>query len=82
MEPEKKSGVFGIILAVIILLGLVVYYLSNKKSMEEVPETTISQTDERQSIESNTLETDASLETEVENLDTNFDDMNSEDLDM
>ncbi len=87
MEQEKKGGKFGIVLVIIIILGIALYYFKNK---EEVPTNNTGQEasqtmEESQSMaqeENNSVESSTSLETEVENLDTNFEDMNSEDLDV
>lgn len=82
MESDKKGGsMFGTVLVMIILVGMVIYYLSNKN---QIPETTQentvenSQTMNEQPAEQ--TETGIDLETEINNLDTNFDDMNAEDL--
>lgn len=82
MESDKKGGsMFGTVLVMIILVGMVIYYLSNKnQTPETAPENTIenSQTINEQPAEQ--TETEIDLETEINNLDTNFDDMNAEDL--
>lgn len=87
MEQEKTSGLFGSILVVLILLGLVVYYLSNKNQMAQIPDgqsASETNTDLNQSQQTNMEEVSAEteLEAEIETLDTGFEDMNAEDLDM
>jgi len=85
MEQEKKGSIFGTVLVVLILLGLVVYYLVNKNKVNNTPETeNQSQVQNNRTSEdvTATIESETSLETEVENLDTEFSDMNTEDLDM
>ncbi len=85
MEQEKKGSIFGTVLVVLILIGLVVYYLVNKNKITNIPETqNESQIQNSQTNENitQTMSSEATLETEVENLDTEFSDMNSDDLDM
>lgn len=85
MEQEKKGSIFGTVLVVLILIGLVVYYLVNKNKMANIPETQNESQVQNGQTNENTTQTvsgEAMLETEVENLDTEFSDMNSEDLDM
>jgi hypothetical protein len=87
MEQEKTSGLFGSILVVLILLGLVVYYLSNKNQMAKIPDgqsTSETNTDlnENQQTSMEEVSAEAELEAEIEELDTGFEDMNAEDLDM
>lgn len=85
MESDKKGGsMFGTVLVMIILVGMVIYYLSNKNQIPQTtPENTVenSQTINEQSNQAmNQAEVEIDLETEINNLDTNFDDMNAEDL--
>lgn len=85
MEQEKKGSIFGTVLVVLVLIGLVVYYLVNKNKMANIPETQNESQVQSGQTNENTTQTvsgEATLETEVENLDTEFSDMNSEDLDM
>ncbi|MDQ5883498.1 MAG: hypothetical protein QG654_412 [Patescibacteria group bacterium] len=87
MEQEKKGSIFGSVIIVLILLGLVVYYLVNKNQMAKVPvsENTsgMQTTDTQQTIsDPQNTSADAELEAQIEGLDTSFEDMNVEDLDM
>ncbi|MEZ4103120.1 MAG: hypothetical protein R3B55_00935 [Candidatus Paceibacterota bacterium] len=87
MENDKKGSVFGSILVIVILVGLVVLYLSKKdRDVEQTNETSEMTTEESMQTESmnetSTQTTETEFEAEVESLDTEFSDMNSEDLDM
>lgn len=84
MEQEKKSSVFGPILLVLVLLGLVVYYLSNKNTPDEnmTEQETIQTENVEAGNELTQTNNEAELEVEVNELDTEFEDMNVEDLDM
>lgn len=88
METEKRSSVFGSILVIIVIVGLVIFYLASKRSVEE-PNIQQSQIPENNSEQMNQQEESRGMisgemefETEVETLDTEFEDMNAEDLDI
>lgn len=82
MEDNKNgSSMFGTILVMIILVGIVIYYLSNKNAQNEpAPENETSTSEVQMTQEQNTLEAGVDLESEINSLDTNFEDMNAEDL--
>ena len=86
MEQEKKGSIFGSVVIVLILLGLLIYYLSNKNNMSKTPVNEVQTQTITEQQDSNEVtpatSTDAELEAQVEGLDMNFDDMNAEDLDM
>lgn len=88
MEKEKSGSVFTSVLVVVILLGLVVFYLTREKDVQttqtDQSETSIQITEETSEENQMMTETeaDAELEAEIESLDTSFEDMNAEDLDM
>jgi len=92
---NQKGSVLGSVLIVVVLVGAVVYYLWSKKDVQAPSEVT--QTEQamqnEQNMEAgqinqpigssqNSATTETSLETEISELNTDFSDMNSEDLDM
>ena len=84
MDTQNKNSNLGTILVVIIAIGIVVYYLANKDMRKkEVEEAYTPQTGEMTEDQSGAeTEVDASLESEIENLDSDLSDVNPEDLEI
>lgn len=88
MEEQNKSGssLFGTILIIIILIAGGIYYLSNKNNIEieEVPvnqETMVEDENSNVMVEGEAGSDIDSIESDFEALDTDFSDLNPEDLD-
>jgi len=83
---NQKGSILGSVLVVAVLVGAVIYYLWSKKDVQAPSEAIqIDQTEQTMQQEQSNpsgQNTEASLETEITELDTDFSDMNSEDLDM
>jgi septal ring-binding cell division protein DamX len=90
MESQKRGSVWVMILVVFAIIGIVIYYLSNNESKqnEKVSESKnlIMETQENMTTPEQARQTSMDAETDlllqIESLDTDFSDMNAEDLDM
>lgn len=76
MEETKRSSVFGKVLIVIVLAGILIYYFAQRNT--EIAHN--QNTEIQNEVTTESTEVEASLEAEVNSFDSDFSDMQAEDI--
>lgn len=89
MEDKKGMGVFGAVLIVVVVVGLLVYILGRKNNMPTnygqnptMNETSSTTQNPQTQSNSSSVSSMSSLETDINSFDTNTDDVNPNDINL
>ncbi len=87
MEPQTNKGsMIGTVIAIIVIVGLAIYYFSTKDRMADDNMMNGDNSMETSSMNDDSqgsgVEGEATLESDIQSFDSEFSDMNSADLDI